>query len=300
MSGSQVLRLERQVLKRRVKRDFIELRSDIQPQQPQLHLANRSQLRHSSAGSSSAQLLALGINRPANQVPARGKPQQQHSNAQSVPFEGHTSAGGGFHVATNNNNNRPNQQANGHVRPPNQQPIYAGGRYPQAHHQAGLARLGAGRLSSIPGDMISLGSTLQPELLLASDSIASVISSQHRPANNMIPNPMLYTTTTTESVSQVNNGSSMRPVNGSISSSKRAPFNDPSWPQMWYLVSISPLLSSPLFSLLSSRFTLLAPHTSSDIVIMSRETQSEMRMSDKSNSKLFPFSSSYLACMFNC
>lgn len=194
-----MLRFERQVLKRRVKRDFIELQSHHQQTpasspSPSQSTQAKQQVRFPPLGSGS-QL------RPANQVaavvskvaPSYGRPvAAQLSHRADHPIR----------AGQSSSTSRPSHGQ--FIRPANQQPA---GRYSQHPHLQPL--------SQASGRVNGAANHLSADLLLASDSIAT--ASQANAAHQQ-----QQTTPSNQAQGSRN---------------KTAPFNDPSWPLMWYLVS---------------------------------------------------------------
>lgn len=211
-----MLLLERQVLKRRVKRDFLDLpppppnyqnvdnqnanyaRSNNQ-QGSQLLLQQQQQQRNSlRSGQQQAQPRPSQhgqYTRPANQPPAQHPGQRIHlgPNRLNSMRLGPTSTGGG-HTPP------PLLTDSGHNEPRTMEILESAATNLLYQQAASLAGAGLTASASVP-----LGHKQRPQLAPSNASFAQV---QH--ANKT-----------------------------GAKSDRRAPFNDPSWPLMWYLVSIN-------------------------------------------------------------
>lgn len=226
VASKQVLLLERQVLKRRVKRDFLELGANQAPAALGTRLGAAA-AQADPAGWPSLAALAGGASEGPAQVrlqPHTSPQQQQQLQLQQA----HLSALGG--------------QARPHV----QQAKPGLMRIPAHHHYTRPAnqavnphpqRVATGRLLAEPAPY-------QQESLETAATGSSLLYQQL--ANGLAASQPSSAAAKGANASIAAGGQRAPFANGTSGGNKQMPFNDPSWPLMWYLVSTNSLICSYL------------------------------------------------------
>lgn len=239
------------MLKRRVKRDFLELTNPAN--QAPAAIGTRLAAASQADGPTTWPDLNLagGTSELGSQAQVQGRlhPQQQQQQQHNM---NHQQQQLQLQQAQHLNNAQAAQRAGGHVQPAGRQGTM---RIPQHHHYtrpanqaANQPRVATSRLLDAAGN-----GALQQELLETASSTSSSLvhhqqltnsasQSANGPANGQSPSPSQAQPlkgVNATIISQQQRPTFANATAMNTGNSKQMPFNDPSWPLMWYLVSNS-------------------------------------------------------------